>query len=459
MTKKFQAGYRIKVYSKTSTVTVEYPLTMHASITRGVMCESSKATIQLYNLAPGTREQIFQDVFTFDSDKWKYIEVDAGYDGTLTQIFAGRILQAYSHRAGGSTDVITEIEAQALDIFNSYTSHTFAAGTTYQEAFNIIAADFPNAKIGNVGTLEGTFKTPTTFEGNTLECLNTLTGGNAFVDGATLNALMNNEVIDVPVPVIGDDSGLLETPIRRDANLNVKMLFEPTLIAGQLLEIKSSVSPVYNGQYKVQGFTHDLVISGSEAGSRTTTVDLYIGPCLPGAETELTDGTIQNNFNKVKGYKVEPVTTTISASARDTYNYVMKHNGKLPSTWITNRISWENMLGNDNNNSDRLSGLTLAICANCYTTATTLDNFLLKNNLRGKLTVNSGWRSTRVNNKWKGKPQSKHLKGLAIDWKMENITRRAYNIIQKYWNYGYAYNGGSFIHTQIDSTKGRVNDK
>ena len=322
---KFQPIYRVTIYNQDDTVIVgaqeiedekgkkyivqdnEPYLTCQFTLTRGILSDSNKCTIQLYNLAPDTRKKIFQDAFQMSPDKWKFVRLEAGYNNDLSPIFMGRILQAYSRRTGGQTDVITEIQAQALDMFDCQTSYTFEAGTTYKEALKtIVTTSLPNVKLGNVGNLEGTFQTPTTFDGSAMENISKLTGGNAFIDNDQLNVLMSNEVIDVPVPVITEANGLLETPVRRDANLEVRMVFEPTLIVGQLLEVHSSTFPDFNGQYKVMGFTHNCNISGAQAGQRITTVNLYIGPFLPGADETLA-GQEDKGFNKVKNEDVTPV--------------------------------------------------------------------------------------------------------------------------------------------------------
>ena len=342
---KFQAIYRVTVYNQDSTIIVgaheekdqngnvklvqdNAQLTCHFTLTRGILSDSNKCTIQLYNLAPKTREQIFQDAFQIDQSKWKFVKLEAGYDGDLSPIFMGRILQAYSFRSGGQTDLITEIQAQALDMFDCQTSFTFDAGTTKKEALQtIVTTSMPNVKIGNVGNLEGAFQTPTTFDGNAMENISKLTGGNAYIDNDQLNVLMSNEVIDVPVPVISEDNGLLDTPNRRDANLEVKMLFEPSLIVGQLLEIKS-------GQYKVMGFTHDCTISGAQAGQRITNVNLYIGPFLPGAE-QILSGQTDNGFNKVKGSDISPVNGD-PFNAHEVWLYIQKNNN---FSYGSNRLS------------------------------------------------------------------------------------------------------------------------
>lgn len=321
---KFQAIYRVTVYNQDGTVIIgaheekdkdgnvrivqdEAQLTCHFNVSRGVLSDCNRCNIQLYNLAPTTRNRIFQDMFQPFIEKWKFVKLEAGYDNDLSVIFMGRIMQAYSYKSGGQTDVITEIQAQALDMFDRNVSCTFAAGTSYKEALNtMVTTSMPNISVGNVGNLEGTFQTPTTFEGGAMANINKLCGGNAFIDNNQLNVIMSNEVIDVPVPVINETNGLLDTPNRRDANLEVKMLFEPKLIVGQLLQIESKVQTDFNGQYKIVGITHDCLISGTQAGKRTTTVNLYIGPFLPGAEI-IVSGQKQNNFNKVKGTEVTPV--------------------------------------------------------------------------------------------------------------------------------------------------------
>lgn len=307
--------YRITVYNQTETITIEYPITCKFNSQRGTFSQSNKCSIDLYNLAPTTRAAIFKDALTLEQANWKYIKLEAGWNGKLSQIFMGKILQAYSSKAGGQVDVITHIECQPFDIFSSQTGVTFAAGTTYKEAYKTMATDLPNVQIANIGNLEGSFKTQTTFNGNTLNCLNTLTGGNTFVDNNELNTIMGNEVIDVPVPLVTDDNGLLETPVRRDASLTIKMLFEPSLIVGQLLEIRSGIQPQYNGQYKVLGFTHDCLISPTQAGQRITTVELWVAPTLTASNINLTDEAVTggaaevNNYFKVKGEERIPVVT------------------------------------------------------------------------------------------------------------------------------------------------------
>lgn len=457
--------YRVTVYSNKETVIVEYPITCKFTINRGVFSQSSKCTIQLYNLAPATRNKIFQDVFTLDWYKQKYVHLEAGYGGkdNMSIIFKGRILQAYSHKSGGQTDVITEIQAQALDIFDCQTSNTFAAGTSYREAYKTIINDLPGTTLGNLGSLEGTFKTSTTFDGNAFDALNTLTDGHTFVDNNVINTIMDNEVIDVPVPVISDSSGLLETPVRRGANLEVKMLFEPTLIIGQLLEINSEIQPIFNGQFKVLGFTHDCLISPTQSGTRTTTVNLWIAPLLPSSVISVTGeevnkgrttgGAADISFNKVKGEKVTPGVENLPSNVREVYQYIQK-NGIAPHTHITKNIYWDEVV---KPNSLKYEKPSLEILTNLYYTSYRIQVFVDTYYPGSRVQVNSGWRSKGYNNTLgNADPNSEHLYGNAIDFMIIGQTpQTVYNQFLKYWKgRKYLHKAWGFIHADITTSRG-----
>lgn len=458
--------YRVTVYKQDKTIIVEYPLTCHFNVTRGVLSDAVKCTIQLYNLAPSTRNEIFQDAWTnfLDWQEMKYVYLEAGWNGSMAMIFKGRIMQAYSYKSGGQTDVITEIQAQALDAFDCPTSHTFLAGTSFKDIHNTIANDMKNVIVGNIGNLEGEVKTPTTFEGNALDELNKLTNGHTFVDNGVLNTIMDNEVIDVPVPVITDKNVLLETPRRRDANLEVKMLFEPDLMIGQLLEIHSGIFPDFNGQYKVVSFTHDCLISASQAGQRVTTVNLWVGPFLPGANIAVTGTSTESStpvqFNKVKGEQVSPVATNQPASVQEVYKYLQKNNGAIPNTKITKNISWVEMLGNNNTNAQRKSEVTIAVLSNVYSTAQALQRFLDTYYPGRTVTITSGWRSVANNTNSGGHPKSKHLYGLAVDFNVsgESISRLISKLSSAWNGYVKSYPSKKMCHAQLNPGKGRVND-
>ncbi|MBQ2284229.1 MAG: DUF882 domain-containing protein [Clostridia bacterium] len=455
---KKNPSYRVTVYTQFETHTIEYPITCKFNSSRGLFSQANKCTIDLFNLNATSRAAIFKDALTLDKANWKYIKLEAGWNGTLSQIFFGKILQGWSSKDGGQVDVITHIECQPFDIFETQSSHTFEAGTSYKEAYKTIASDFPNVQFGNLGTLEGSFKTQTTCEGNTLECLNALTGGYSYVDNGVLNTIMANEVLDVPVPLLTDENGLLSTPVRRDASLTVKMLFEPSLVVGQLLEIKSKIQPIYNGQYKVLGFTHDCLISPTQAGQRITTVDLWIAPLLTSTNINVTGEAITggasevNSFNKVKGEQVTVASQKEPNGVREVYLYIQKNN-KAPHTNITKNIYWDEVI---KPNSLAYGKPTLAELTNLYNTAYRIQIFVDRYYPGSKVQINSGWRSRGYNNTLKNADaNSEHLYGNAIDFAIIGANlNTVYNQFVTYWK-GRKYKHSSFGFIHADTTTSR----
>lgn len=457
--------YRVTVYTQNETVIIKSPITCQLTVNRNVHADSCTATVQLYNLAPSTRAIIFQDVFQPDPNTWKYLHVEAGYgndENAMSLIFAGRILQAYSQKTGGSTDIITHIQAQALDLLDCNTSHTFLSGTSYKEIYNTIAQDMPNCIVGNTGALDGKIKTNTTFDGNALEELNKITAGHTFIDNGVLNTIMDNEVIDVPVPVITDSNGLLETPVRRNASLMIKTLFEPTLEVCQLLEVQSRVFPDYNGQYKVVGFTHNCLFSKTQAGNRTTDIELLIGGMLPNAVIEVTDGKKQNNFNKVKGDKIEPVNIKAPSNVRELYDYIKSHNGQVPSVQLTKNINWREVLVNANKPADILKDINLSYLTNMYYTSQYFQKVLDTYYAGKTVKINSGWRTVANNFSpdTNGAVGSKHLYGLAIDFRVDGVSLQAQKeLFKRVWSGKVITTYPTFVHVQLSSVRGFANDK
>lgn len=337
--------YRLTVYKQDGVIlaNVEYPLTCRFNSKRGTFSNANRCSIDLYNLSPTTRQAIFKDALVGDLDEgdWKFVKLEAGWNGQLSQIFYGRILQAYSTKDSGAVDVITRIECLPFDIYDCYTSNTFAAGTTYKEAYKTMASDLPNCEIGNIGTLEGTFKSQTTFEGNTLSCLNQLSGGHTYVDNGMLNTLMANEAIEVPVPLITDSAGLLETPKRRGGILTIKTLFEPSLIVGQLLSIQSHIQSEYDGQYKVLGFTHECIMSPTQAGQRISTIELWAIPKLTRSNINLTDEQVTGGAASVNAYKIKGEEKTPIGATTVTPKWIWPCKGPITSEYHEQRSGYK----------------------------------------------------------------------------------------------------------------------
>lgn len=326
--RKWNPVYRVTVYTQEETLKIMLPLTCKMTITRSILAENVSANIEIYGLSKTTRNIIHQPPFNTWGERAKFVSVEAGYgdENSMYLIFKGAILQAYSMKTGGSTDVITKIQAQALDLFNSQSSVQFPAGTDKREIINTLSADFKNCTIGNIGAISGAISTATTFDGNTYECINKLADGNTFIDNGVINTILGNECIDVPVPTIDDSNALLETPLRSASNLTIKTLFMPDLIVAQLVDLHTNIEDEnYDGYYKVLGFTHDLFFSGSLDGQRTTSIELWSGKLLQNTQLSVSGDEVQNTFNKVKGTEVTPVESNTNT------NWIMPVTGRISS--------------------------------------------------------------------------------------------------------------------------------
>ena len=427
MLDKFQCHYKLTLQwyenDQPMQAVITDPISIQFDISKALFQSTNVARIVVYNMDGEVRESIYQDRLVFDKTKAKKLTLEAGYGEKLTLICLGFIQECYSERQG--TDFVTSIEVLDPDILSEYTSVTFEAGTTFEEAYKYLASQFPNLQQGERGELVGTFQTPTTFEGNSFVAINKLTGGHTFIDNGRINTLNDNETLtDYGAYLIASDTGLLETPKRREAILEITMLFEPTLRIGQMVEIKSETQSRFNGQYKINGITHKCTISGAESGTRTTTIQLVYLKYLTNSNVNLTNNPAGKGVSKVVNNKVEPLNTKVSASVNATYDYLQKNNGKMPNT-ILNKvlgIKWSDLIGHNNRDNERLKELTRGKLANCEAITNRLMDFCNIYFSGKKVTVTSGWRSVPNNKREGGVSNSQHLTGRAMDFKIAGVS-------------------------------------
>ena len=450
------------------TATVGYPLTIDFNIVRNTFASANTGTFNIYNLAPATRAAdatkgsfglFFQD--RFNTSVNKFLTFKAGYENNLVTCFFGRIQEAYSHRQG--TEVITSIQCMDMGIPTDYVNVTFDAGTKFKDAYKNVAQNAKGIKLGAIGLLEGEFKTPVTLEGSVLEILNKISGGNTFIDNGVVNCLQSNECLDLGVTVLNADSGLINTPQRRGAEIIAEGLFNPNAVVGQLVEVQSKTFSEFCGTFILVGLTHSGTISGAVAGNRTTRYNFLVGAMLPNGKYAMIGTTEPQPFTKVRNEEREPVNGTIGSDIYSVYEHIKSHNGHPPNTKVGKTpYKWVQLLKNDNTYDEIFKEITVGTLQNCKVIAETLYKFL-RTNLPGKnITITSNWRSKRNNTNVGGDPHSAHLRGAAIDFEVNNIpTRTAFkNYFYKFWQ-GFTYqkifkNGSSIIHVQNSLGKGKA---
>lgn len=460
---KFQRNFKLvytvpaeKEGKQPKSITITYPLRVDFDIKRDTFAQSNRATFQIYNLKLATRNTIFQDIYNIN--RYCFVDFYAGYGNNMPLIFTGKVLRALSEKSG--VDMITTIEALDNDIIQSYSSHTFEAGTPKKDVLNTLAKDMPNVKMGATGTLEGNLESTTIFDDLTFTCINKLTGGHTFIDLNKLNTLQNNEVLgDVAIYKVTSDSGLLGTPRRQDNQLEIDMVFTPEITVGQLVEVESVTAPdQFNGQYKCIGITHRGTISGATCGQCRTTLNLFVGAFLPNSNYVFSGVSSEQPLSEVKGNKVQPLTKSEWNTIAGVRKYIVEK-GKVPYQKITNSIYWTDVL---QNYSQQGSVPSLDVLANLYTVSQNLQSFVDRFYPNSKINISSGWRSSSYNAKIPNSAKnSQHIKGKALDFAISGATSyNVYNYIKRYWNGWYKlYDWGIHVDIRYTTVKGVANDR
>ncbi len=391
----------------------KYPnlLTINLDINRNTFAASNECHLQIYNLSKSHRQQMYHD--RYRPDQQIYLEIMAGYGQDLSLIFRGKVLQSYSYMQGN--DMVTDIQALDMGFMSyikdgrhvNYTSMTLEAGTSKNEAIKRIVEDMEEGnKLGALGKIgDVTYQTPVSFLGNSFFALDTVTGGHVFVDLGKINVLSDKEVISVgKIPLITAKSGLLGTPMRREGQLEVDILFEPSYIVGQAVELESITGvEEYQGVFKVIGIHHSGTISAAHCGTLKTRLNLWYGNRLP--QTDNANVLEEEPFSEVKNEEVTPVQNNIPHSCIEVYEYIQK-NGTTPNWLIPNTtIKWTSVISN---------GVKprLEIIANLQQLCEAVQRVVGHG---VKINVNNGYRTEAENIAAGGSSKSLHKQGKAID--------------------------------------------
>lgn len=272
---KFQRNYRLEITTPAGKkITINPPFTLMFSLTRNTLASANRCQMKIYNLGKNTRSQIYKDRYV-TTDYWR-VSLRAGYGNSLKEVFAGNIYEANSTKE--KVEWITTIDCfDGLDaIQNGFTAQTVNKNTSVKDILKGVINDMPNVIAGFFGSeTEGEAPRGQVLIGQSAGVLADLTGGNYFIDNETVNVLTNDETIKGQVIVLDSDQ-LLATPKRQDTFLSVPVLFLPEAQVGVVCEI-NSLEEIYNGQYKIMGFTHSVTISQAVPGDARTELQLYYG--------------------------------------------------------------------------------------------------------------------------------------------------------------------------------------
>ncbi len=269
-------------------IEINYPLQLDFDVSRSIGGSlKNEANFKLYNLAETTMAGLVKDRFNIpilgSTPGFRFISLEAGYQKNLYPIFQGNLMEGFSYRSG--VNMVTNLSSVcgAYGIFNSFINKTYGENTLKQDVLNDLIEQLIKdgaMEKGAISPIDGEFTTGYTAMGNAFDIL-TEQFGYVFVDLNKINLLKANDVINKllggKVFLIDSDTGLLGTPLRRETFLEVRMMFEPQIQLGQLVEIKSETDTRFNGQYKVYGVNHNGTIGGAVDKETVTTLQLWLG--------------------------------------------------------------------------------------------------------------------------------------------------------------------------------------
>lgn len=268
--------------------TIPIPLSLEFDIERQNLTNAGHFVLKIYGLGENNRNFIRKDYS--QTYLYKRCQLKAGYGPVLSTIAQGNINRAFSFR--GDSGWVTQIEGfdGGFDYLNSDTNLSFGAGTPVPTIIAALTQKLSFIRQGIIGPIAASSLPLDKGEahvGSTLDLLDDVTSGSAFVDLETLHILADSECLEGPLPVIDSKSGLLGTPIWQDAFLTIEMIFEPRVIVGQMIVLNSlsgfvptnttQVNRTVNGQWKVVGIKHRGMISDTVAGDALTSLSLSQG--------------------------------------------------------------------------------------------------------------------------------------------------------------------------------------
>lgn len=264
-------------------IQIQDPITLEMDVVRNVFASANTGTFRIYNLGPDIRRQIFHDMYDQGPQFFQQIELQAGYKSEintpLATIFLGNIQWAYSYRQ--KEIWITYIQAYdgGSDMVSSQANLSLPTTTDPNYALRQLLQTMPNIAEGTLALPPTQNSRGMTLYGNSWDLFRRICGKNdAFIDLGKASATAVNEYVSNPggISVISSDTGLLGTPRKSGALVEVNFIFEPRITIKQTVQLESQES-YYNGQYQVRGIQHVGPISGAFCGQLTSKLMLWNG--------------------------------------------------------------------------------------------------------------------------------------------------------------------------------------
>ncbi|AOY96845.1 hypothetical protein BKK79_36125 [Cupriavidus sp. USMAA2-4] len=213
-------------------------------IRRGDMQTPNSARIRVYNVAPETANRV--------RDEFTRVVVQAGYEGNYGIVFDGTLIQARYGRENVTDSCLHLTCADGDRPYNfSVVSATLAAGSTTDDHVNVCLRSMENYGVGTgyiapaVGKPLPRGKVMFGMAKDFLRLAAKTTSSVWSIQDGKLNMYPETAYIPGAIPKITPSSGLVGFPEQTRNGVSFRMLLNPSIKIGQIIELDNSTIQQY----------------------------------------------------------------------------------------------------------------------------------------------------------------------------------------------------------------------
>lgn len=238
--------YRIMGYDDDAVQT--FGLRIGFKVKRSITPVGDNATVQIYNLSPSSRAQLAQrNVYLTRKEPIRYLQVHAGYVSNMGAIFNGVIIRVVNQRDGA--DWITTIEASAA-LAQAFSNSLEKSWKTLTPVQDVIKELFKSTKLGDpvfsveaTAAIAGKFMDSFVTTGSAYESLKRVIDGLGLTWSPGLKGIVVTKPGDpkdaTKVFKVSENTGLIGSPKVTDMGADIRMLIDPRISPGILVEVES----------------------------------------------------------------------------------------------------------------------------------------------------------------------------------------------------------------------------
>lgn len=241
-------------------------LSVRFSVKRDLTSKPNTASLEIYNLAPATRQAIQKlGVAT--------VQIDAGYIGSTSTIFLGDMRTTFGEHRG--PDWVTTLAAGDGEtaLRTSRVQQSFRSGTDISTIFRALATalgvgagnlDAAIAEIAGAG-FSTQFSMGTILSGSAAREMDRVTASVGYtwsVQNGKLQIVQRNKALANTAIDLNEKTGMIGSPsVDKDGTVSVKMLLVADVYPGNKLVLNASE---IKGQYTITETTHSGEMRGTD---------------------------------------------------------------------------------------------------------------------------------------------------------------------------------------------------